>query len=821
MGQELKEMPNNPMEHDKYIPETFNLVGKRGIRRIDGYRKASGKAIYTRDVQLPGMLYATFLTSPYASARIKGMNTSKAEALPGVRAVLRYDDPEIRGKKVISTYGGEEEILSGYAYFQGQQVGAVVAADTEDIANEALRLIEVEWEERPFVLEPEDALESGAPLARPEWIPAPKGTISADLSATQGEGAGSNKLPVSFGFAPVLRFGDIEKGFKEADKIIEFKARRRYHGCADAEMQSGITRWEGECVEVWLHHQHPYEHKWTMHQWFDIPMNQVKINSPYNGAMFGGWNWIDYSMIPQCVSAILAKRTGRPVKWGFNRRDDFTFGQMDVMTTDFKVGAKRDGTITAVKLKTVYANCSFEAALHFLENTSIPHIYSETLLAQVNRGPTMAIRCEQAPPSFCFSHVFNHVAAELKMDPTEVALKNDGTEGEDMEYLAEFKRSHGFPVRDSLRECIEAGKKAIGWDEKWHPPGSKRLPNGRMHGMGFVWTHEWDSTRGAGVAGLLIQPDGTVSIIALRSDIGVNAETTYCQIVAEELGMRIEDVFFRQQDDVYLPLMTPDGSCNLTTNGYVMKKVAKLAKKKLLELATSTVHLIESDIPPAFPGMKPEDLDIKESVIYAKVDPSNKKSVAEVVKDVKGSVILPREYAAIQNTTHEPIFVWAWHRQGRLGVEPGRHHLCRQAHFCEIEVDPETGEIEVTKVVNVNDVGKAISPEAVEGQQYGGTYMGIGRNRSEEYIWDKPTGVLLNGNLIDYKFSTMGDVGSIETIIVETGMGYGPYGSVGVGEDIGTVTSYLLESAVYNAIGKWVDDGPLTPDKVLKALGKA
>ncbi len=339
--------------------------------------------------------------------------------------------------------------------------------------------------------------------------------------------------------------------------------------------------------------------------------------------------------------------------------------------------------------------------------------------------------------------------------------------------------------------------------------------------MGFVWTQEWEDTRGAGVAGLLIQPDGTVNIVALRSDVGVNAETTYCQIVAEELGMRIQDVFFRQQDDVYLPLMTPDGSCNLTTNGYVMKKVAKLAKQKLLELATTTVHLIERDIPPVFPGMKPEDLEIKDSIIYVITDPSNKKTVTEVVKDVKGSVILPKEYAAIQDTTHEPIFVWAWHRQGRFGLEPGRHRLCRQAHFCEVEVDQETGEIEVTKVVNVNDVGKAISPEAVEGQQYGGTYMGVGRNRSEEYIWDKPTGVLLNGNLIDYKFSTLGDVGPIETIIVETGMGYGPYGSIGVGEDIGTCTSYFLESAVYNAIGKWVDDGPITPDKVLKALGKA
>lgn len=829
MGQGPKAMPDNtpdnppdnPMDHDQNIPESLNWVGKRGIRRIDGYRKASGKALYTRDIQLPGMLYARFLTSPHANARIKGMNTSRAEALPGVRSILRFDDPEIKGRKVISTQGAEEEILSQHAYFQGQPMGAVVAADTEDIASEALRLIEVKWEVRPFVLESAVALEPGAPPARPEWLSAPKGTISADPSAAQAEGASSNQMPVSFGFGPVLRFGDVEKGLNEADRIIEFRARRRYHGCSDAEMQSGITRWEGELAEVWLHHQHPYEHKWTMHQWFDTPMNQVKINSPYNGAMFGGWNWIDYSMIPQCVSAILARRTGRPVKWVFSRRDDFTFGQMDVMTTDFKVGAKKDGTITAVKMRTVYENCSFEAALHLLENTKIPNLYSETVLAQVNKGPTMAIRCEQAPPSFCLSHVFSHVAAELEMDPTEVALKNDGVEGKGMEYLAEFKRGHGFPARDSLRECIEAGKKAIGWDEKRHPPGSKRLPNGRMHGMGFVWTQEWDDTRGAGAAGLLIQPDGTVNIIALRSDIGVNAETTYCQIVAEELGMRINDVFFRQQDDVYLPLMTPDGSCNLTTNGYVMKKVAKMAKRKLLELATRTVHLIERDVPPAFQRMKPEELEIKDSFIFVKDDPSKKKSVQEVVKDVKGSVILPKEYAAIQNTTHEPIFVWAYHRQGRLGVEPGRHRLCRQAHFCEIEVDPETGGIEVTKVVNVNDVGKAISPEAVEGQQYGGTYMGIGRNRSEEYIWDNPTGVLLNGNLLDYKFNTLGDIGSIETIIVETGMGYGPYGSIGVGEDTGTVTTYLLEGAVFNAIGKWVDDGPITPDKVLKALGKA
>jgi CO/xanthine dehydrogenase Mo-binding subunit len=805
MATDARIMPVNPMEHDKYVPETFRVLGKRGIRRIDGQRKASGKAVYTRDITLFGMLHTRFLTSPYPNGRIKSMDTEKAEALPGVRCVLRYDDPEIKGKRAASTQGVEEEILSANAYFEGQHMGVAIAADTEDIANEALSLVKVEWEQRPFVLDPESAIAPGAPATRPEWL------------------GDSNKLPLFFGAGEAFRFGDVEKGFQEADRVIEFKTRRRYNGCADAEPLSGVVRWDGECAELWVHHQHPWEHKWVVHQWYpDTPMSKIKINAPYNGGMFGGWNWVDYSMVPTCVSAIIAKRTGKPVKWVFNRRDDFTFGSMDATKAEYKVGMKLDGTITAVKVRTVFENMAIEAAGHLFENTRIPNIHSETVLVQVNKGPTHALRCEQQPPSSCLTHVFNHVAAELKADPTEVALKNDGCEGRDLSFLEAFKRTHGFPVRDSLKECIEAGKKAIDWDKKWHAPGARKLPNGRMHGMSFTWTHEWDDTRGAASAGLMIQPDGTVNIIGIRADVGVNAETTYCQIIAEEMGMRPGDVFFRQQDDAYLPLMTPDGSCNLTTNGYLMQKLGRMARQKLLEMATTQVNVIEYDVPAAFPGYSAEDLDIRESVIFVKADPSIRKSVAEVALDIRGSIMRNKnDYAAIQHTSHPPVYVWAWHRQGRFGVEEGRHRLCRQAHFCEVEVDTETGEVEVKRVVNVNDVGKALSPEAVEGQQYGGTFMGIGRNRCEEYVWDEKTGVLLNGNLVDYKFATMNDIETIDTVIVETGMGYGPYGSVGVGEVVATVTTYLLEGAVYNAIGKWVDDGPVTPDKVLAALGKA
>ena len=189
------EMPNNPMECDRYQREEYNVLGKRGQRRLDGLRKASGTAMYTRDFVLPGMLYMRIYTSPYPNARIVKMDTSRAEALVGVRAVLRYDDPEIYNRRIPTLHGGEEDILAQYCYFEGQQMGAAVVADTEDIANEALQLIDIEWETRPFYLEPKEALAEGAQLVRPEWFP---------------EG---NKIPVFFGLPDTFSHGDVEKGF--------------------------------------------------------------------------------------------------------------------------------------------------------------------------------------------------------------------------------------------------------------------------------------------------------------------------------------------------------------------------------------------------------------------------------------------------------------------------------------------------------------------------------------------------------------------------------------------------------------------------------
>lgn len=777
----------------------FNEIGKRGIRRYDGYEKASGKALYTNDIQLPGMIYSKALSSPYAHARIIRMDTSKAEALPGVRGVLRYDDPEIEGKSLTGSIVGPNRmaaehagfalkpvktILGDEAYFEGQWVGVAIAADTEEIASEALRLVDVEWKELPFVLHGEEALKPDAPILCP--------------------GAKSNKLEDA---RQLAEKGDVEKGFKEADVIIEFKAKRDAHLWAGAEMPSVIARWSGDKLEMWVHEQQPYLGKLILCEQLDIPMNKVNIHSPYQGCSFGERchppSWHQNGM--NVLAVLLSKKTGRPVRFLLNRAETFYGFSGDNMVSYFKVGAKKDGTITAVEMKNIFDVYMCTPGIeHFIDNTGIPNLKCEDSVADVSKPNAWWCRCEQLPNVFCLTLVFDHVADALGLDPTEVALKNDGCDGHGMEYLSKYKQEKGFPDRDSLRECIEAGKKAMNWDQMWHPPGTKRLPNGKMHGMAFTWNHDWDDVRGTGSAAVMIQNDGSVSIIAQHSDIGVNPWTAYMQIVADELGVKYEDIEINPFDlNQGFALMSPDGSCNLGSNGYVVKKAAQKAKRMLIDLAAEKFAL------------KADELDVLEGVIFERANPENKKPVSEVVK-----MATPMMNAVVI-WTEPPIIAWAWHTQGLWGesIATGRPRLCRQAHFIEVEVDTETGEVEVTKAVNVNDVGKAISPETVEGQMYGGTYMGLGRAFTEEMVWDPTTGVLLNRNLLDYKYATMNDYPVVDTIIVETGLGHGPYGSTGIGENTATMIPALLGPAIYNAIDVWVDDFPITPAKVLKALG--
>jgi xanthine dehydrogenase molybdenum-binding subunit len=805
----MEEMFDNLRADAHPLPE-YRQVGKRIPRRIDGVQKAGGSAEYTMDIQLPGMLHMRFLTSPYPHAVIKSMDTSKAEALPGVRAILRYDDPELpRAADLGGHQPSLEPVLPSIARFQGQEAGAAVAADSEGIAEQALTLIDVEWEERPFVLDSEAALEPGAPLAAPELLPSGN-HYNADLF-------------------DVIELGDVGKGFAEADMVIEFESRRRLHTWAGPERPCGVFRWNGDCPEVWVKQQRPHIAKRVIASWFGgIPMNKIQIHCPYQGASFGGWSQVSWNMAGHYAAAVLARRTSRPVRWTFTRREDFFGGEMDEGFYRYKVGAKLDGTITAVEGIAILSNQLwpvFHFLKHLVENTRIPNIYGKLFVVATNKGPNVPTRCEQNANTHSQTLIFDHMAGALGLDPTLVALRNDGAHGHDLTWLDARKTERGFEVRDSLEECVEKGKAAIDWDRSWHPAGTRWLPNGRMHGLAFTWAHEWDDSAGSSEMAIRIERnDGTASILSMGSDNGVDAENSYCQIVADELGMRLEDVHYNPQIDPGFFRMTPDSSTNMSVNGFAIRHAARILKQQILQAVTSpTAKTQRGSFPPLFPDARPEDLDIRDSVIYLKADPSKRRTLADFVGPAGAAGPLSSHEALGGRTPFSvPLFALGYHSQtGAYSPDHPRPRFCRQVHFMEVEVDTETGEIEVTRVVNVNDVGKVINRGSCEGQQYGGTYMGVGRAKTEEVIYDPVTGVMLNGNLIDYKIATMLDVGPVDTILVETGMGYGPYGVVGIGEDVATVVPALLGPAVYNATGVWVDDYPITPDKVLGALGKS
>jgi len=786
---------------DRYPLPEYNVIGKRGVRRIDGYEKASGYAEYTFDVQLPGMLYLRILTCPYPHAKIKRVDTSKAEVLPGVRAILRYDDPELPEKTDVSGHFLEQEpVLHNVGYWQGMPLGVAVAAETEDIANKALKLMEIEWEERPFNLTVEEALKPNASLSNPEWYP------------------DGNLIPPMW-HEYVYDQGDVEQGFKESDRIIEFQTGRRRHSWVSPERPCGVFKWNGEYPEIWVKQQRPHLAKRQVAQWFNLPVSQVQVHCLFQGASFGGWSQMSWNMGPNYIAGLLSKRTGRPVKWMFTRREDFFGGSMDNATYYAKVGFKNDGTITAIKSLATFSRDGWNHSDHLAENTKIPNIHADSKGAYLNIMPMHAIRCEQNMNTYFLGAVFDRVAAELGMDPTELALKNDGCHGHAMSDLMDEKRKLGFPERDSLKECVEAGKKSMDWDNKWHPPGTKRLPNGKMHGLGFIWTHEWNDSAGSGAIAIRVErDDGSARILSLGSDVGVNAETAYCQIAADELGFRYEDVHYRQFHEQGFARMTPDSATNLCVNGYAVRNAARLLKRKILEVATTprTVEHPDFCVPATFPDCKPEDLDIKDGVIYVKADPLKRMTMKEFVGP--SFIMGPMDIAST-----EPLFAYGWQiqRGAYIGPPGPRPLFVRQTHFVEVEVDTETGEVDITKVATVSDVGKAISPEACEGQAYGGAIMGLSRCRSEDIVYCPVTGVLLNGNLADYKVHTILDCGPIDPILVETGLGYGPYGAVGIAEDVSSVIQGAINGAVYNAIGIWIDDISVTPDVVLKALGKA
>ncbi|MDR0311926.1 MAG: molybdopterin-dependent oxidoreductase, partial [Acidobacteriota bacterium] len=780
-------------------PEGFQAVDYNAPRQ-DAHDRLSGQALFTRDIELPGMLYAKILTSPYAHARIVSMDTSRAEALAGVRDILKFNDPEIEFENTTGGYcSAQYNILAlpATADFYEHPMGVAVVADSEEICDRALRLIEIKWEEMPFILDMEQSLQAEAPRIMPDVL---------RLNRTAKD---PNTL-----YTRTTNFGDVEKGFAEADRIIEYSFTRPPNTVAGVEAMACVVQWRGDFLDIWPHH--------TAHMdlllsapssptsglnWVALgygssfadpgpevtgrfkplpPMcehNKISVTMPYQGAWYGGLAWLGYSTAFIRMAAILARRAkDKPVKLIYDESNFYLTGD-EAGTYRCRVGAKLDGKITALDWDVVgpFEEQHIEKTR---ASTSIKNLRNTQRWALVNQGHHI---CFKHGANCCVPHnvMIDHVAAELGLDPTEVALRNDGCAGNDWDWITRYQKENGFPQRQSLREVLKLGKEAIRWDKKWHTPGTRKLANGRMHGMGFIAINEWSWINGRMFACLILR-DGLLTIVGRRADFGVDTESAFRKLVAEEAGLRYEDIVIQQKSSHAgaFVFWVPSGSMGISQTTPQLVVAARELKRKILDYAVRP-RMGRGGSSTMFPEKTVEDLDVKGGFVFEKANPANRKTVREVA-----SPFWSDDPAIVHPTVPT---VTGLTMDGKPHTQT--YIMSRQAHFMEVEVDTETGEVIVAALVCVNDVGHLFNRRGAEAQQYGGAVMGLGRSATEEKIYCPNTGVGLNFNNIGYHIGTMNDYPDAQCIINESHQGYSAYGACGIGEDSAAALSGITAGA--------------------------
>jgi xanthine dehydrogenase molybdenum-binding subunit len=766
--------------------------------RIDGWEKASGKATYVDDltskVRVPDLLYAKVLRSPHAHARIKRLDISKAEKLPGVVAILTYRDPEIASLR--PTNAGwtdgvdtvsydrmmwrrfrDRRVLGDYACWVGEELGAVVAAESEEIAEEVLRLIEVDWEVLPFVLDAYEAMKPGAPAVHPDI--APDNVMPEDLVG--GPNVFVNK-------------GDVDRGLAEAEVVVEGSST--YHNATQNSLDNWccMVEWRDDQLTVWSNSYETDQSRMHISQMLDLPLHKVRVVSPYVGGQFGRGDSGDQPFF--LFTALLAKKTGRPVKFKHTRRESFHDGRQAAIYTA-KFGAKHDGTITSMSFKSI-GNAGAHAdhtmfALKFAPQevtevalAHIPNVRFESYGVYTNKLPACMMRgVGNSQLNLVMGHMVDLLAEKLGMDPIDLAVKNFGHEWEQL------------PDK-SLTAVLHEGAERIGWKEKRHAPGQGPIYDGvKKRGVGFSfhpgWHAEWqEERRGEVQAGITVNPDCTVTLDAPTVETGTGSNTCNVLGCAEALGflgVRPDDIHWVAVVDTN----TSGKDCVQTDSSVaflqseVLAVAAKEIKQKLIDKLAPKLEL-----PPA-------ELEVADGRIFPKASPGAGRSVKELL--MRGDLV--------------PITVKV--SRPPLAERTGVPFI---ANFAEVEVDTSTGLTQVLKLVVVNDCGTVMYASGAEAQQIGGQVIAVGETLTEEIIYDQATGVPLNFNWIDYRIPTMADMPDIDPVLMEVWRGAGEYGACGLGEGVLTCTPAAILNAIYNAIGVRIDDIPVKPEKVLTALGK-
>ena len=755
--------------------QELRVVG-RPVARHDARDKVAAATAYAADWAMPGMLYGAVLRSPYPSARIRRLDTTRAAQMPGVVAVLTAKDvprntlwTDVPGQTTaVGPLRARLHVLAEERVrYQGQPV-ALVAAESEELACDALEAIEVEYEPLPGVFDPAAALEPGAPRVHDE------GNLLAHWR---------------------VRTGDVAAALARADVVIEGQYATQFVDAAYLEPESGVAWIDSDGVVTIRVSTQVIEHFRDIAEVLDLPQNRVRVIAPYLGGGFGGKE----DVTVEVYLGLLAWRTGRPVKMVWTRQESLLArAKRHPFRMRYRTGATRRGELVAQQIELLadagaYAYLSALVLLYATVTAvgpyRVPAVEVDARVAYTNNPPTSAMRGFGAMQVvFGYESQIDRVARAVGLDPVSVRQLNA------------LRRGDRLPVGQVIETHVALPELAARAWAALGEPTPPRAPHVRV-GRGLacnlqpygriVWLHDWSS------AWVGFEMDGSLVVRTGVPDVGGGQASSLCQIAAEVLGVPLERVSIYIADSALTPLAgTTTATRQLYMSGNAVLQTARALREQILSVAAPML------------GLDAASLEIADGAVHA---PDGRTLSLPDVLAQCARLGIPRSHLGVYHApAGEPVDL----ERGSGKVFPD---YTFGAHAIEVEVDTETGMLRVLKHAAAHDVGRAINPQSVEGQMQGGAVMGLGYGLMEEVILEE--GVNLTTSFAAYLIPTALDVPDIEPLVLESGEGLGPFGARGIGEPPIGPPAAALANALEDAARVRVTTLPLTPERVARALG--